>query len=471
MYRLFHNYSKKIILWICIGMLYLSGNTPIRAQFYTIPDVAFRAHIVSTYPGIVNGSNQLIISQAPTVEGPFSITSGVTNLDGIQYFTAVDTLYSFGNPLTDLSYVTSMTDLKVIQIQDGNITALPTNLNQLTNLKELNFEWNKLTSLPSLNGLVNLKFIKLWQNSITQLPDLSSLSSLELLDMNDNPLATFPTMAATMPNLKRINLNGASIKAIPSFPIMPLIDTIRYNWGELESLPSIAHLTNLKTLLLADNNLSSLPSFSSLPNLIKVDVRNNQLTFEDIVPLTSYPSFSSIYKVFPQDSIGKNGAVSLNEAQPFAIKLDFDKQVTNNIYSWYKDGSLVATTSTNWFKIEEVKPEDAGNYYCVVTNSTPALSGQKIVTKLTSLEVKNASATKPDKKELVLTPNGDGLGDVYYFEETGRAKIYDRYGRIVRDIVFPAYWDGTNSSGELVTSGYYIIKVEDKVTIPVTVIR
>ena len=167
MYQLSHKYKRTAVLWMLIGIIYFSNQTALRAQFYTIPDITFRNYLSTTYPGILNGSNDLIISNAAAIEGPFSITSGVTNVDGVQYFTAVDSIYCFSNNIPSMPFISSMTDLKVIQVGNSNLTVLPTNLNQLTSLKNLIIETNKLTIVPSLKGLTNLKEIEFCHNFIS----------------------------------------------------------------------------------------------------------------------------------------------------------------------------------------------------------------------------------------------------------------------------------------------------------------
>jgi gliding motility-associated-like protein len=64
----------------------------------------------------------------------------------------------------------------------------------------------------------------------------------------------------------------------------------------------------------------------------------------------------------------------------------------------------------------------------------------------------------------VMTPNGDGINDVYYFNLYGfnktRVLIYNRWGKLLCELIDLDYWDGTNcKNGEFVSDGvyYYIL--------------
>ena len=85
--------------------------------------------------------------------------------------------------------------------------------------------------------------------------------------------------------------------------------------------------------------------------------------------------------------------------------------------------------------------------------------------------INDSKALSQSTKEIAITPNEDGKADVFYFDEIGIGTIYDRYGRVVKEIQFPGYWDGTDKNGKLVTSGYYIIKLDSNKSIPISVIR
>lgn len=69
------------------------------------------------------------------------------------------------------------------------------------------------------------------------------------------------------------------------------------------------------------------------------------------------------------------------------------------------------------------------------------------------------------------SPNGDGISDMYYIPYAGKANIYDRNGTHIKTLTTPAFWDGTNDRGELLTPGLYFLNVNEDVQKTVTLIR
>ncbi len=73
--------------------------------------------------------------------------------------------------------------------------------------------------------------------------------------------------------------------------------------------------------------------------------------------------------------------------------------------------------------------------------------------------------------DMVLTPNGDGMNDEVFLDNTGMVKIYDRFGGLVQKIATPAYWDGNDLSGNNLPMGTYVVVDAHGNTEIITIIR
>ncbi len=62
--------------------------------------------------------------------------------------------------------------------------------------------------------------------------------------------------------------------------------------------------------------------------------------------------------------------------------------------------------------------------------------------------------------ENVFTPNGDGVADEYFIDHNGEVQIISKSGQILKTLDCPAYWDGMDNSGNLLSGGLYIIYSE-----------
>ena len=71
----------------------------------------------------------------------------------------------------------------------------------------------------------------------------------------------------------------------------------------------------------------------------------------------------------------------------------------------------------------------------------------------------------------VFTPNGDNVEDSYFIPYEGTVKVFDRYGNLIRELQTPAYWDGTDASGNLLGMGNYLLVTDSGRNVNVTIVR
>jgi hypothetical protein len=120
------------------------------------------------------------------------------------------------------------------------------------------------------------------------------------------------------------------------------------------------------------------------------------------------------------------------------------------------------------------------------------LTGQEIITSASviadlndatyELFIKDANAEEvkwisnvvisKECKDLIIAPNSsNGQSTTYYIPYQGKAKIYDRFGLLKRDMSIPADWDATDDTGNQVAMGQYVIICNEDQQIIVTVIK
>lgn len=131
----------------------------------------------------------------------------IQNLDGIENFTSLETLYCENQQLTDLD-VSMLSNLQVLDVSNNNLESLDVNgltnlttlecsnnqlqsldISDLSNLRSLYCSWNNLQSLTTDNH-PNFTSLSCYNNDLTRL-DLSSISSLEHLYCGNNDLLTY----------------------------------------------------------------------------------------------------------------------------------------------------------------------------------------------------------------------------------------------------------------------------------------
>jgi Leucine-rich repeat (LRR) protein len=166
-----------------------------------------------------------------------------------------------GNQLTALPpEIGQLTNLRQLALDGNQLSALPPEIGQLTRLQKLALDHNQLTALPpEIGQLTRLQKLTLDHNQLTVWsPGIGQLTELRTLTLDGNRLAALPPEIARLTRLQKLTLVGNKLTALP---------------------PEIARLTNLLTLTLNGNQLTALPlETAQLTRLQKLTLDHNQLT-------------------------------------------------------------------------------------------------------------------------------------------------------------------------------------------------
>ena len=98
-----------------------------------------------------------------------------------------------------------------------DLTKLPPEIGQLTNLQSLDLRRNQLSSLPPEFGqLTNLQTLDLTFNQLSSLPpEIGQLTNLQTLDLTFNQLSSLPPKIRQLPNLKKLDLRRNPVPIPP----------------------------------------------------------------------------------------------------------------------------------------------------------------------------------------------------------------------------------------------------------------
>ncbi|XP_045324379.1 E3 ubiquitin-protein ligase LRSAM1 isoform X1 [Leopardus geoffroyi] len=107
----------------------------------------------------------------------------------------------------------SLATIKVLDLHDNQLSALPDDIGQLTALQVLNVERNQLTYLPrSIGNLIQLQTLNVKDNKLRELPDtVGELRSLRTLDISENEIQRLPQLLAHVRTLETLSLDASSM--------------------------------------------------------------------------------------------------------------------------------------------------------------------------------------------------------------------------------------------------------------------
>ncbi|NEQ51880.1 MAG: GTP-binding protein [Leptolyngbya sp. SIO3F4] len=170
-----------------------------------------------------------------------------------------------------------------LDLSSSDLTELPAEIGQLTNLLELDLRDNQLSSLPiEIGQLTNLSVLNLSANQLSNLlAEIAQLTNLLELDLRDNQLSSLPIEIGQLTNLSVLNLSANQLSnLLAEIAQLTNLSELYLRDNQLSSLPTeIGQLTNLSMLYLSTNQLSSLPTeITQLTNLSELDLRDNQLS-------------------------------------------------------------------------------------------------------------------------------------------------------------------------------------------------
>ena len=189
-------------------------------------------------------------------------------------------------------------------IDNGLQGAIPSEIKELTALKELRLGHNQLTDVTEIGNLTSLTLLMLHYNQLGggQLPEDDQLSFASLFDAfqgnNEEPSpsggGSIPSTFAQLINLQHLWLQGNQIADISSLGNLTTSSgiSITLSYNQITDISPLENLTNLVSLWLKDNQITDISPLENLTNLESIAFTNNQIT--DISPLENLDSLRSI---------------------------------------------------------------------------------------------------------------------------------------------------------------------------------
>ena len=221
---------------LCLPMIGFGQNV-------NIPDALFKAYLVGNSLINTNGDSEIQVSEATAFNGSISCaSSNISDLTGIEDFTALTYLNCFNNQLTSLN-VSGATALEYLDCGVNQLTSLDVSNNIA--LTELVCGYNQLTSLDLSNnislGELDCNNNQLTSLDVSQNTNLWSLECqsnlLECLNISNNPDLTevnFQSNLLEQLNLKNGNWSILDPNALSNNLTCVEVDNIGYatnNWA------------------------------------------------------------------------------------------------------------------------------------------------------------------------------------------------------------------------------------------------
>ena len=198
-----------------------------------------------------------------------------------------------------LSFLTSFTQLKSLNISSNNSIGDLTALSQLTALEELNITYTGASDYSPLSTLVNLKklfMVNSLYNNELDVADLTNLTALTDLDIsgfktikNLDSLSIFTQLKA----LYIAQIDTAAINFLTDLTQLNILDVSgNRRLGDITPLENLVNLTELDLSL--STNLDNIMSLSKLTLLTKLNISSLYNKTIDLTPISFMPNLKEL---------------------------------------------------------------------------------------------------------------------------------------------------------------------------------
>ncbi len=157
-----------------------------------------------------------------------------------------------------------------LDLENLGLTGLPSQIGELSHLKDLNLNFNRLRSLPDqLGQLGRLKILNAGGvNEFSKFPRvILQLESLVHLDLSGNHLRRIPQKIGNLVNLTRLHLDSNDIENLPNglYRLTKLQVFSAASNPRLSKVPAdMGELTQLKRVDLSNTQVATLPGWNRL---------------------------------------------------------------------------------------------------------------------------------------------------------------------------------------------------------------
>lgn len=175
--------------------------------------------------------------------------------------------------LDDLNLLSGAEHIEILYQDNLHLNALI----NLTNLRSLILERNRISDIGALANLDNLKILQLRGNQISDISALSRLKKLTDLVLSSNQISNISALSE-LTNIERLDLGGNQIRDIGALSSLTNLCSL-YLWdNQISDIKALANLDKLKHLDLSFNRIKDISTLSNLNNLEELDLSYNKIS-------------------------------------------------------------------------------------------------------------------------------------------------------------------------------------------------
>lgn len=227
----------------------------------------------------------------------------------------------------------------------------------------VDFSASKLVDVTEVKYFKKASLLQIQGNRLTEMPDFANLATLTDVDLRQNPWSKVSQLEPLKNQLRTLLVRGSGGVKIKDFTFLN-------------------SYSKLKRIEITNFSAEVLPDFSLFIGLTEVTLFNNKLTFEDLSKLTNIPNFDTVVYAFPQLKLTTDTTIKIYFNKSYTLSVPIDTSVKSSIitYDFYRNGTLIQSSTSFSLKINNFSIKDTGQYYVQIKSSEPKFAGKYLTT-------------------------------------------------------------------------------------------
>ena len=223
------------------------------------------------------GDDTVIYSDDLWAITELTVPKEALDLSDLRHMQYLQTLSLKDRTITDVSFLESMTHLKVLDLSGSTIEADLSVLKTLPALEELYMEHCSISTVSFLEGAPALKKLNLHGNAIGSLAALGTIPTLQELDLGDNAVSDLSPLFR-LEKLISLDLSENMISDLTPIGSNTLLKTLDVSSNRLTTIAVVQKLPELVSFRCEKNNLIDIAPLARCTKLWLLDISHNQLT-------------------------------------------------------------------------------------------------------------------------------------------------------------------------------------------------
>ena len=258
----------------------------------------------------------------------------------IQYDDNVISIDLSRRKITEIKNINNLSNLRELNLSANYITEIK-NIDNLVNLQELDLSRNKITKIKNIDNLVNLQVLNLRENKIIEIKNIDNLVNLQVLNLRGNNITEIKNID-NLVNLQELYLSNNMITEIKGLDNLVNLQILELSSNKITEITGLDNLVNLHILYLFNNMITKIKNIDNKYNLQILNLRRNNITE---IPLTILNNINLIHfghdidiinpiitRFLNRNTIKANKIAIYNDNQN-VHNSDINKSISQSIYA------------------------------------------------------------------------------------------------------------------------------------------